>query len=101
MTYKELYEKIRDVAFTARKNIQNGIMVTRQVETVKNVMYNNLGDIEAALKFAAEAEEKMMLLETELDDAEKELDEKDDEIKRLKAGSSAKKSKTAAVADEG
>ena len=99
MTYKELYEKIRDYAFTARKNIENGILVTRQVETMKNVLYNNLEDIEAALKFAAEAEEKMLLLETELDDAERELDEKDDEIKKLKAGSGTKKTKTPAAAD--
>ena len=42
-----------------------------------------------ALSLAAEAEEKIALLEQELDDADKELDEKEAEIQSLKGGKKA------------
>lgn len=75
MNYKELYEKIRDMAFTVRNGINNTSTPLRFVEQAKNILYNNMDAIEGALKFAAEAGQKIQVLELELDDAERELDE--------------------------
>ena len=75
MGYKELYEKIRDMAFTVRHGINNTSTPLRFVEQAKNILYNNMDDIEKALKFAAEAGKKIQVLELELNDAERELDE--------------------------
>lgn len=80
---KELYEKIRDAAFNCRKAISNGIMTNQNVERMKNILYNNLDGIEEALKFAAEAEGKIKVLEVELADAESELDEKTKELRAM------------------
>ena len=75
MDYKKLYEKIRDVAFNTRKGIENTAAPLRFVEQAKNVLYNNMDDIEAALKFASEAAKQIEVLELELADAERELDQ--------------------------
>ena len=82
---KELYEKIRDAAFTCRKNQANGIMVARQVETMKNILYNNLDEIEKALEYASKAAQEINVLTVELQDAESELSEKARELEELKA----------------
>lgn len=73
--YKELYEKIRDMAFAVRNGIANTAVPMRFVEQAKNVLYNNMDGIEAALKFAADAQDQIKVLELELSDAERELDE--------------------------
>lgn len=73
--YKELYEKIRDMAFAVRNGIANTAAPMRFVEQAKNVLYNNMDGIEAALKFAADAQDQIKVLELELSDAERELDE--------------------------
>ena len=75
MTYKETYEKIREMAFTTRKGLANSAVRSRLIDQAKNILYNNLDDIEAALKFASEAEKQIQILELELKDAERELDE--------------------------
>lgn len=85
---KELYEKIRDAAFTCRKNQSNGIQPLRQVETMKNILYNNLDEIEKALEFASKAEQEINVLTVELQDAESELSEKTRELEELKAAGS-------------
>lgn len=75
MGYTELYEKIRDMAFNTRRGIENTVNPMSFVEQAKNILYNNMDDIEAALKFASEASKQIELLELELNDAERELDE--------------------------
>lgn len=75
MEYQELYEKIRDVAFETRNAVANTAAPGRYVERAKNILYNNMDAIEDALKYAAEASKKIQILELELDDAERELDE--------------------------
>ena len=75
MGYTELYEKIRDMAFNTRRGIENTVNPRSFVEQAKNILYNNMDDIEAALKFASEASKKIAVLELELDDAERELDQ--------------------------
>ena len=75
MDYQGLYEKIRDMAFGVRRGIENTSVPMRFVEQAKNILYNNMDDIEAALKFASEASKKIEVLEVELADAERELDE--------------------------
>lgn len=73
--YQGLYEKIRDIAFVTRNAVANTSAPGRYVDRAKNVLYNNMDDIESALKFAAEAGKQIALLELELNDAERELDE--------------------------
>lgn len=73
--YKELYEKIRDNVFSMKKGMSNTQHHTPYIERMKNVLYNNLEGIEAGLKYAAEAAKQIELLEVELADAERELDE--------------------------
>lgn len=75
MTRKELYEKIRDNSFNMRKAISNTAVHAPYIERMKNVLYNNLSEIEDALKYASEAEKQIQVLEVELADAERELDE--------------------------
>lgn len=75
MDYKGLYEKIRDMAFNVRKGINNTAVPMRYVEQAKNVLYNNMDDIEAALKYASDAEHQIKVLELELADAEREIDD--------------------------
>lgn len=85
MECKEIYEKIRDHAFTMRRSIENSARNMQFIEMMKNVLFNNLDDIEEALKYAADAEDQIHLLSVELDDADAELAEKDKEIAELKA----------------
>ena len=75
MNYQELYEKIRDVAFTTRRAIANTAAPMSHVESAKNVLYNNIDAIEEALRYAVQAEKQITLLELELNDAEREIDE--------------------------
>ena len=74
MDIKALSTKISDHAFAFRKAMANGVMVNRQIEATKNILYNNFDEIEEALRYAAEAEGKIKLLDLELNDAELELD---------------------------
>lgn len=84
MGYKELYEKIRDQAFSMRKALGNTVSTAPHINQMKNVLYNNLDEIEEALKFAMDAEKKIKVLEVEIDSADAELQEKDDYIRELK-----------------
>ena len=84
-TINELYKKIREQNFQLRRARDNGVSQGPIVEQTKNILMNNIDDIENALKVAADSADKIALLELELDDAEKELDEKDAQIKELQA----------------
>ena len=75
MDYQGLYEKIRDLAFSTKRAIGNSAVPGPHIERAKNVLYNNMEAIEGALKYAAEAEKQIQLLELELSDAEREIDE--------------------------
>lgn len=90
---KELYEKIRDAAFNFRKAVSNGIMVNRQIDQIKNILYNNLDGIEKALEFASKADGDIKVLEMELRDAESELSEKTRELDELKAAGAKNRKK--------
>ena len=72
---KSLYEKIRDNSFSMRRGMSNSVAHGPLVERMKNILYNNLPEIEEALKFAADAAQQIEVLEVELADAERELDE--------------------------
>lgn len=84
---KELIGKLGDQVFAVK--IADGLVKNRERETLKNLLVNNAEQIMEALSLAAEAEEKIALLEQELDDADKELDEKEAEIQSLKGGKKA------------
>lgn len=99
---QELVKTISDHAFRLRRAKSNGTMIRQEQESMKNILMNNVDQILEALSVAAEADEKISLLEMELDDADKELDEKDAEIRALKGeagGKPTKKGKTLATLD--
>ena len=60
--FSKLYNEIRDVLFTVRNGIANTAVPQRFVEMAKNVLFNNMDDIEAALKFASEASKQIEVL---------------------------------------
>ena len=97
MEIKELYEKISDQAFSLRRALANTANFAPHVERMKNILYNHLGEIEEALKFAAEAEKKIKVLEVEIESADAELKEKDDEIRALREAKPKGKAKKADV----
>lgn len=84
MDIQALYEKIRDLSYNLRRGLGNTMNHTPFIEQTKNVLYNNLGAIEEALKFAADADKQIKVLTVEVESADAELKEKDDEIKALK-----------------
>jgi len=86
MDIKGLYEKLSEQQFNMRRGIANSVNHAQFYDQTKNILLNNFDDIVEALKFATEAEAKMKVLELELNDAERELDEKDAQIKELTAG---------------
>lgn len=73
--YETLYEKVRDVAFDTRRALSNTAAPGAFIDRAKNVLYNNMDAIESALRFATEAAKEIQLLEIELADAEREIDE--------------------------
>jgi len=97
MDIKALYQKVSDQNFRMKRGIENSVNHAQFREQTKNVLLNNTEAIEEALKYAAEAEEKIKLLELELNDAERELDEKDRQIAELTAKKTTSKKKSGAV----
>ena len=90
MQITELRDKIAAQAFTMRKAQSRGTMVSQETERMKNILMNNLDEIIEALNVAADAEEKIARLTVEIMSADEELQEKDDEIKELKAAAEKK-----------
>ena len=87
---KELKSKIAEQAFRLQGAKANGFMINQETERMKNILMNNLDDIVEALKFADEAQDKIDILTADLNDADQELEEKDDEIAALKAAAAPK-----------
>ena len=83
MEIKGLYDQLSEHQFHLRRALANTVAHTPHIEQAKNILYNNFDNIVDALKYAVEAEEKIKILELELNDAERELDEKDQQIKEL------------------
>lgn len=75
MDIKNLYTKISEQRFRLRRVIANTVNHGPVIEQTKNMLYNNIAEIEEALEYAAKAEDQIKLLELELSDAERELDE--------------------------
>lgn len=102
MGMKEMIKEVQDQAFRMKLAESNGIMVREEKERTKNILYNNMELILEALAMADEADEKIQVLELQLDDSDKELAELEKELKELKAATDGKKvaglrAKTAAV----
>jgi len=95
MDIKGLYQKISEQNFRLKRVLGNTNAPGATIEQTKNVLYNNAAAIEEALAYAADAEKKMHVLEVELADAERELDEKDKLIKELSGKKTTKSKKTA------
>lgn len=81
---KELRIKIEDQKFAYTRAQSIGMMVNQETERMKNILMNNLAEIVDALKVAEGAEEKIKMLEAEVESADAELKELDDEIRRLR-----------------
>ena len=96
MDIKAIYEKISEQHFRLKRGLANSVNHSLYIEQTKNVLYNNLKEIEEALEYAANAEQKIQILELELNDAERELDEKDKQIKEFAADKTTHKNKKAA-----
>jgi len=100
MDIKGLYEKISEHSFNMRRGIANSVNHAAFIEQMKNVLFNNLDDIEAALKLASEMEKQINVLEVELNDAERELSEKDKTIAELTSKRTTSKKKNAGALNE-
>lgn len=102
MDYVKLYEAVRDEAFAYRRAVGNVAFPAPYMERMKNTLFNHLDEIEAALKFASEAQKQIDVLTVEIESADAELKAKDDEIKSLKApqGKSRGNRAKIAVVDE-
>ena len=75
MDVKVLYEKISEQNFRLKRVLGNTSAPGGMIEQTKNVLYNNIDAIEEELKYASDAEKQSKVLELELSDAERELDE--------------------------
>lgn len=93
MDIKALYEKISEQNFRLKRVLGNSVAPGSMIEQTKNILYNNINDIEVALKYASEASKKIEILELELNDAERELDE----LNKAKKKTTAKKKPAEAV----
>ena len=82
MDIKALYEKISEQNFRLKRVLGNSSAPGGVIEQTKNILYNNTNDIEEALKYAVDAEKKIKVLELELSDAERELDELEKQSKK-------------------
>lgn len=80
------------MAFATRRAIGNTAAHGGYIERAKNVLYNNMDAIEDALRYAASAAKQMEIMEVELADAEREIDEL--------TKKTTQKKKTKATADE-
>ena len=86
MTRKELVTSINEQAQRIDYARRSGMGLQAQMERMNNILFSHYGEILTALKEHDKANEKLELLEVELADAEKELSEKDKELKALKGG---------------
>lgn len=93
MTIKELNEKIKEESFNMRRGVANTNNPTSFYERMKNILLNNLPDIESALEFAATAGDKISALETMLDDAEQEITELNEQLTTQATNTAGKKGK--------
>lgn len=98
MEIKELREKLSEQAFKLKKARANGTMVMQETERMKNLLVNNCDAIVEALTRVEKLEQEVAVLNMELDDAERELDEakKDTPVKKT----TVKKKEVSAEANE-
>lgn len=90
ITMNELAKTLSDAAFKYRNAVRNRIMVNQEQERLKNILINNLDDIVEALEEAGKADEKIRMLETEIEDADAELAELDKQLKEARKPAPAK-----------
>ena len=73
-----------------RKAKATGVTVNYEKERLKNVLFNHADEILEAMAMADEAEEKIKILNLQLDDSEKDLADVEKELKELKAKAAGK-----------
>ena len=90
MELKEMIGEIQDQVTRLRKAKATGVTVNHEKERLKNVLFNHADEILEALAMADEAEEKIKILNLQLDDSEKDLADVEKELKELKAKTAGK-----------
>lgn len=75
MEIKELKEKLEEQAFKLNKAKANGMMVAQETERMRNLLVNSYDEIINGLERADRLEREVSVLNMELADAERELDE--------------------------
>lgn len=90
MDMKKMVKDVQDQAFRLRNAESTGMLVRDERERMKNVLFNYKDEILEALAMADEADEKIKVLELQLDDSDKELAELEKELKELKAAPNGK-----------
>ena len=98
MEIKEMREKVSEQAFKLKKARANGTMVMQETERMKNLLVNNRDAIIDALTRVEKLEQEVAVLNMELDDAERELDEAKKYTSAKKT--TAKKKEVSPEADE-
>ena len=90
MELKEMIGEIQDQVTRLRKAKATGVTVNYEKERLKNVLFNHADEILEAMAMADEAEEKIKILNLQLDDSEKDLADVEKELKELKAKTAVK-----------
>ena len=85
MKIQQIASMLNDAKFDLDVAISHGAKINQKREALRNVLENCFGDIMEVLNAAADLEHRVDVLTVEVNDADRELDEKDDEIKTLKA----------------
>ena len=86
MDMKQMVKDVQDQAFRLRNAESTGMLVREERERMKNVLFNYKDEILEAIAIADEADEKIKVLELQLDDSDKELAELEKELKALQNG---------------
>ena len=91
MDIHELKDLISSQLFTLNKAKTRGMMVSREMERMQNVLMTHKEDIVNALEYAENAAKTIERLSIEVENSDAELQDKDDEIAALKEKLNGKK----------
>ena len=85
MDIKTIITEIENQKMKIRKARATGVNLNNERERMKNILLTHTDEILEALAMADESEEKIKILNLQLDDSERDLSEVEKELKELKA----------------
>lgn len=85
MDIKKIITEIENQQMKIRKAKATGVNLNNERERMKNILFAHTDEILEALAMADESEEKIKILNLQLDDSERDLSEVEKELKELKA----------------